>query len=286
MNNKVPLIIDADPAIGYVGRDVDDGLAMLAMLTDPLVDVLGVTVNFGNVSLSRAVYKAKEVLARAGRSDVPVFAGARDRFALDRSTDASAFLIDASLRYKDELQILAIGPLTNLATASISYGFWGRIHSLMVLGGALSAPASFTQLAGFEFNLRQDLAAARRVFASAERMTVFPMEPCRTVTLGWPMLRRMMRAKEPTRWAARQSILWEMLSPIVWASNGFHPWDVLAAAALTTPEIVTSAKRQVALGHRGELLVNSLHGREMQVVENVDAAAFWRYFVERLSVPD
>jgi purine nucleosidase len=281
--NKTPLLIDADPAIGYWGRDVDDGLAILALLADPRVEVLGVTVTFGNVSLSRGLYKAKELLRRAGREDVPVLAGARDRFALDKETEASSFLVDASLRYREQLQVLAIGPLTNIATAAVSYGFFSRLRSLMVLGGTLSAPASWTQQAGFEFNLRQDLAAARRVFLHGERMTIFPMEPCRTVSLGWPMLLRMLRSQGATRWAAQQSILWEALSPLLWASCGFHPWDVLAGAALVEPDLFTITERPTSLGHRGELLDA---GRSMKVVERVDVDAFWSYFARTLGIPE
>lgn len=278
MHERIPVVIDTDPGIGYLGRDVDDGLAILALLNDPLVEVLGLTVTFGNVSLPRGVRKAKEILKEAGRLDIPVLVGAAGRASLDQPTEASDFLIEMSRRYPGRLQVLAIGPVTNIATAACSYGFFARLASLVVLGGALSAPASFTQQAGFEFNLRQDMEAARRVFSYGERLTVFPMEPCREVRLGLGALYKMYQSKGAFSWAAKQSLLWEALSPLLWASWGFHPWDVLAALLLTAPWAFTVNERKVSLGARAELRLDSFYGRSMKVVEGVDVARFWQKF--------
>ena len=275
---KIPLVIDTDPGIGYLGRDVDDGLAILAMLLDPRIEVVGLTVTFGNVSLPKALRKAKELLARAGRSDIPVLSGASSRFDLDQKTEASEFLVRASHQYEGQLLVLAIGPVTNVATAAISYGFWQRLHSIIVLGGTLLAPQSWTQQQGFDFNLRQDMAAARRVFLEAERLTVFPMEPCRSVSLGWSKLYQMYQRRGVIGWAAKHSILWEFLSPLLWRSFGFHPWDVLAALVLTAPEAFTVIDREVVLGARGELRREAPRGRRMKIIEEVNAPLFWRAF--------
>jgi inosine-uridine nucleoside N-ribohydrolase len=67
-----------------------------------------------------------------------------------------------------------------------------------------------------------------------------------------------------------------LLSPLLWRSFGFHPWDVLAALLLTAPEAFTVQEREVALGSRGELL--SGRGRRMQVVEEVNPLLFWSKF--------
>src|SRR5262249_35109029 len=111
----IPVVIDTDPAIGYAGRDVDDGLAILALLADPAVEVLGLTITFGNVSLQRGVRKAREIVARAGRKDLPVLAGAQGPFDLDRDTEATAFLREVARQRPGEVRVLAIGPVTNVA---------------------------------------------------------------------------------------------------------------------------------------------------------------------------
>jgi purine nucleosidase len=248
------------------------------MLFDPNIEVVGLTVTFGNVSLPKALHKAKELLARAGRSNIPVLAGASSHLDLDKETEASAFLVQASHQYEGQLRVLAIGPVTNVATAALSSGFWQRLHSIIVLGGTLQASQSWIQQQGFDFNLRQDMAAARRVFLEAERLTVFPMEPCRAVSLGWSKLYQMYQRRGVTAWAAKHSIIWQLLSPLLWRSFGFHPWDVLAALVLTAPEAFTMREREVVLGARGELQMQAPGGRCMKVIEEVNAPLFWREF--------
>src|SRR5918997_583247 len=65
----VPLVIDTDPGI-------DDALALLLALASPEVDLRLVTTVHGNVELDRTTENALRVLHLAGRSDVPVAAGA------------------------------------------------------------------------------------------------------------------------------------------------------------------------------------------------------------------
>jgi len=67
----VPLVIDTDPGI-------DDALAILLALASPEVDLKLVTTVHGNVELARTTDNALRVLHLAGRSDVPVAAGAHD----------------------------------------------------------------------------------------------------------------------------------------------------------------------------------------------------------------
>src|SRR3954454_15630121 len=65
-----PLVIDTDPGI-------DDALAILLALASPEVDLRLVTTVHGNVELEQTTENALRVLHLAGRSDVPVAAGAR-----------------------------------------------------------------------------------------------------------------------------------------------------------------------------------------------------------------
>ena len=66
-----PLVIDTDPGI-------DDALAILLALASPEVDLRLVTTVHGNVELPQTTDNALRVLHLAGRSDVPVAAGAAE----------------------------------------------------------------------------------------------------------------------------------------------------------------------------------------------------------------
>ena len=66
---STPIILDCDP--GH-----DDAIALLLALASPEVDVLGVTTVHGNQTLEKTTANALRVLDLAGRTGVPVAAGA------------------------------------------------------------------------------------------------------------------------------------------------------------------------------------------------------------------
>ena len=65
----IPVLIDCDPG-------QDDALALVLALGSPELDVIGVTAVAGNQTLDKTTLNALRVLELAGRSDIPVAAGA------------------------------------------------------------------------------------------------------------------------------------------------------------------------------------------------------------------
>lgn len=131
---KRKIIIDTDSG-------ADDAVALIIAAKDKNVDLLGVTVSEGNVTLKQAVDNALMTLEIAG-SDAPVYAGAdttytgkrREVFSVFGSdgmgdqdlihptrtaADGNAvdFIIDTVKANPDEVEIIAVGPATNLALA-------------------------------------------------------------------------------------------------------------------------------------------------------------------------
>ena len=64
-----PLVHDCDPG-------TDDAVALLLALNSPELDLLAVTTTHGNVSLPDTTSNALELLGFAGRTEIPVYAGA------------------------------------------------------------------------------------------------------------------------------------------------------------------------------------------------------------------
>ena len=131
---KRKIIIDTDTA-------GDDAVAMIIAAKTENVDILGVTVSAGNVELEQAVRNALMTLEIAG-CDAPVYKGAsasytgkkRETFSVygkdgmgdndlihptRKAEDKSAvdFIIDTVKADPDEVEIVALGPVTNLALA-------------------------------------------------------------------------------------------------------------------------------------------------------------------------
>lgn len=272
-----PWVLDTDPAIGYLGRDVDDAYALFAMLAEPSISLEAVTVVFGNTSQPKAHAKAQELLQRLQKTEIPVYAGAHGPRNLGIQTPASRALQEAARRHAGDLCVLAIGPMTNVATAAQDPDFLPALKQLVLLGGTLSAPSRHTQRQGFEFNFRQDLPAARALL-KAPRLTIFPMEVCRQLQVGPSAWKQLYQRGGEARWLATQSLLWALLSPFVWGSIGFHPWDILPALSIGSPDPFVYEEQCITIGPSGELLEDPTQGANAKIAVSVDKVMFWERF--------
>lgn len=83
-------------------------------------------------------------------------------------------LYEALCRYGDDLEILAIGPLTNIAIALAKYpDFAQRLKRLIIMGGAAKG-GNYTPAA--EFNIYVDPEAAEKVFMSGIPIFMFGLD--------------------------------------------------------------------------------------------------------------
>jgi len=237
------VLVDTDPAIGVSLRDVDDALAIMYLLARPdAIDVLGITPVFGNAALATTARKTHEVLRAAGRDDVAVRPGASGKGHLGKPTPASRLLIETVCSRPGEVTVLAIGPLTNLATAMVlDAGFARDVRSVVVMGGSLDAGMGVPFLSPLEFNFLKDARAADIVLSAPCEKVVVTADLCQQVVFG----RRELEALQgmhsyQASWLARRIGPWLALNnllPLVPWRGGFVPWDVIAAVWLRRPEL-------------------------------------------------
>ena len=236
------VIIDTGPAIGCPFHDVDDALAMLYLLALPgEFEVLGVTPVGGNAPLRKTVPKAREVLAIAGRKDIPVYPGAKRASEIGRPTEAGRFLAEAVRESPGEVTVLAIGPLTNIATAGLrDPDFFNHVGRIVVMGGALQAGYGVPLVSPLEFNFWKDTAAAAAVLAAECEKVIVTMDLCLQVVFSRRELDALhsMRPR-PAYWLASKIEPWYRFNramPVPW-KGGFVPWDVIAAVYLRRPDL-------------------------------------------------
>ena len=183
-----PVLIDTDGG-------VDDAAALWWALTDPGLDVVAVTVVWGNVPVDTAVVSVARVLAAAGRSDIPIAAGEAAPFGpapvlrpatfihgddgLGNTTaglpvpemnllpePAAVTLRRLCLAHPGRLSVVSLGPLSNLAVAIDQDPDWAAsVRDLVVMGG--SARAGGNALPSAEANIGHDPLAAARVVEAA-----------------------------------------------------------------------------------------------------------------------
>lgn len=190
------LILDTDGG-------VDDAQALMMLIAHGRAPV-AVTTVFGNVSLDLATDNILATLATAGVS-IPVHKGA-DRPLVQpvidatdihgedglggaprpakvdapASDDAVSFLRDTfrgAAQKSQKIDILMIGPLTNLALAlRTEPAIIEGIGQLTVMGATVYGRGNVTPAA--EFNIFADPEAAEIVFSAEIETVVIPWEPC------------------------------------------------------------------------------------------------------------
>ena len=212
------VIIDTDPG-------VDDALALLLAMRSPELKIEAITAVAGNVPLDLTLPNALRMVEIAGRTDIPVAAGARAPLVRRLVTAAyahgenglggavfpepktkpvaepAAALIRQIIRkFPGELTLLTIGPLTNIATAlNADPELAGMVRSLVMMGGSLSG-GNITPAA--EFNVYVDPEAARIVFQSGIPVTMVGLDVTRKTSLTEDHVRQLQAGQNPVSQAA------------------------------------------------------------------------------------
>lgn len=188
---------------------IDDALALGQLLSQPHVDLVGVSTVSGNTSAEQAARNTLGLLDLAGRGEIPVAVGeqnpAGDRFtaraaevhgrngigdvdlppphAVPSPLSGAELILESASRHDGELRLVAIGPLTNLARAlELDPELPGRIARLTIMGGAVWCPGNITEAA--EANIFYDPEAADAVFAANWPITLVPLDVTRHHTFG------------------------------------------------------------------------------------------------------
>lgn len=212
------VIIDTDPG-------VDDALALLLALRSPELKIEAITPVAGNVPLDLTLPNALRMVEIAGRTDIPVAAGARgpllrrlvtatyahgenglggaifpEPTTKPVGTPASELIRQIVRKYPGEVTLIPIGPLTNIATALNSDPeLASMVRGLTMMGGSLSG-GNITPAA--EFNVYVDPEAARIVFQSGIPITMVGLDVTRRTSLTEDHVRTLEAAQNPVSQAA------------------------------------------------------------------------------------
>lgn len=305
-----PVILDADPG-------VDDALAVMLALGSPELEVLGVCTVSGNVPLDIGTGNALKVLALLGRNDVAVYPGAGGplrREAVyathvhgpgglgdsalplpDRSPsgDAVSFMIETLSARPEEVTLIAVGPLTNLALAEArAPGVLKKAREVCVMGGAVEKPGNVTPVA--EFNFYADPEAARQVVRSGASITLTPLDVTHRVALAASHLAGMPAtpAGRFVRGAVRPAM---ELAMRLQAGRRFFLHDPLAVGLAIDPSLFRFetvfadvetegdlTAGQVVVDRRSFVKDGNREGLPVRCALDVDADRFLALFLSRI----
>lgn len=279
------VIIDADPAIGVRFKDVDDGLMLIMALNSPEIEVLGITTTFGNGSEEVSYQKALEIIEVTGSHTVPVLRGADVGEPKWKETEASRFIIDTVKQYPGEVTILAVGPVTNVATALQHAPEIGpMIQEVISMGGNVSSADVANTQCYTDLSYGSDIDAAAVFFQSVPNLTVISIQTSERFFVSPRRYDRLITETEYADYLAQTTRFWYWLQRRV-----FIVWDLVALACLINPEWfepVDASINYVITATRDPRIVQPLEPGERARVNipefRGDPREFWDWTFSRL----
>ncbi len=233
--------MDTDTAIGVPGADVDDGLALIQAFHSPELCVRGVSSVFGNAPLDKTHPIACEVVRRFGPAGLSVQAGAASAQELGRE-NAAVRAIAAALRERP-LSLLALGPVTNVASVvRLHPDLAPRIRCIAMVAARRPGQhflSNKSQKTPFpDMNFESDPDAMQVLLSSRIELVFAPWEVSSHVWITRADLEDLETRSESAAYIARESRAWLEVWEREMGAPGFNPFDTLAIAWLTHPELI------------------------------------------------
>lgn len=195
------IIIDCDPGI-------DDSLALILALKSKELNIVGITICAGNVSVEIGAINAHRILKLLNREEIPIYIG--DNFPIKRTLitaqdthgndglgdvyppikycsktikiGAANFIIK-TLKENNDISIIALGPLTNLAkVVNLDKYILKKAKRIISIGGAFRTNGNCSQVA--EFNYWVDPDSVNIVFNNIDKeIELIPLDVTRKILL-------------------------------------------------------------------------------------------------------
>lgn len=266
--SRIPVWIDCDTG-------VDDAAALLTAHRLDALEIVGISTVAGNVALDRTTRNTLKVCELMG-ADYPVFPGAERPWRRPYE-DASKFhgadglggaalpepkraaqeeaawdaLFRAAEAYAGRLEVVTIGPLTNLATALVKYPQLAkRIRRILMMGGA-AVGGNRTPCA--EFNIYADPDAAQAVFRSGIPIVMCGLDVTHQAYLTAEEIEALTRQETAVTRFFLASTRRALELNLAAGQPGLCLHDVCPLLYLARPELFEGRQAGVYVETRGEL---------------------------------
>ncbi|HEX7068496.1 MAG TPA: nucleoside hydrolase [Candidatus Limnocylindria bacterium] len=301
------VVLDCDP--GH-----DDAMAILLAAASPALELLAITTVAGNQTLDKVTLNARRVCSVAGITDVPIAAGCdrpirREQVVAGDIHGASGLdgvdwgeptvgldprhgvdvIVEAA--EAGPLTLIAVGPLTNVATAlERAPHIAANLERISIMGGAIGLG---NRTPSAEFNIYVDPEAAAAVFASGVPITLLPLEATHRALATDEVLERIAALGSPV--AAMSIALMRFFAETYERVFGFDApavHDPCAVAAVIEPSIITTRHVNVMIdtssGIGAGRTACDIHGvtgnpENADVAIDLDARAFWDLMIQALA---
>lgn len=263
-----PVWLDTDPGF-------DDWLSMLMLAADARVQWVGTSVVAGNAPLHVTLANALRIRQHYGLR-TPIYRGCAapmtarletaqqvlgeqgmrtrgaplpDASEPPESGDAVQALLHALRASAEPMTVVAIGPLTNLATAlARDPGAVSRIGEILLMGGSTDR-GNHTPAA--EFNIYADPEAADLVFNSGVPLRMFGLNVCRQVLIDQSHVQQVQAwPGQRAQWLAGYLDAYQRIR----SADGSNPmplYDPVVTAWLAAPDLFEFSAARVDIELQG-----------------------------------
>lgn len=233
--------LDTDIMIGMkdkTPREVDDAIALLMALEHPdKIELVGIsTITYANYGYE-VTQKLLAWYNKTGRT-IPVFRGSDTAKDVGTENDATRAMANALRREK--MPILAIGPVTNVATMVKNHPeLIPQIEEVIVCAGrtpGLPFRPGLEKLAVGDYNFEMDPESFRILFDAGINMVLSGYECSVHTFLGKTDIDFLNNATPADQWVYDQLRPWQEFNKTLFGVDGFVPWDTTPLGYLTHPD--------------------------------------------------
>lgn len=303
---RIPIVIDVDTGM-------DDAICITcALLYQDLLDIRAFTAVNGNVSLDKTARNTLNLVRYLG-SDHPVSRGAARPLIRDPhpaiSHGPSGFgdvtlpeaeqifdprpadevLWQEAVRAEGRLNILAVGPLTNLALAIQRHpDIVPLIDRVTIMGGGLVG-GNMTMTS--EFNIYQDPEAAKIVFDSGVKLFMVGLDVTLKPKLPDYVVEAVGRMQSPHGDVVSRIFDFMRRRKVEYGGDDPNLHDVIALAALVANGILRFERYYMTVETEGSITrgmtvadFNHVENRPANVsaAVDIDVDAFWKWFLKTM----
>lgn len=316
---RLQIILDTDPG----GDDIFALLWLLSLVKQNVTDLIAVTTAKGNVAEQRTFTNASQVLSLMGKPSIALGRGVVNQSDLEGDAShihgsdgmgnlaiilpaathdfrtapfSDDLIIDRLNANPGEITLVAIAPLTNLASAEAkSPGVLKKARELVIMGGAFDRSGNITAQA--EFNIWFNPEAAETVFASREDIVVLPLDITTRLRFTPQMAMAVTQATSDPQLAQFLSSLCDFMVSTALGYRetegvpAFLVHDAAAIAYLFYPEVFSFRRGEVQIETqgkwtRGKTMINDRPFAQARsnawIAVQVDERIFFTHFLADL----
>jgi len=269
------------------------GLSTVRGLTSPLIGKRNLKQITRYLNLSLPIYSGSNTaLSKLGQkaafpkqniTNSSRLAFLKDLFANKKisQSEKSYNFFKSIIQENQKVDILCLGPLTNIARAIYKYKsrFTQKVNRLVIMGGAVYSPGNVLPQRKSEYNFYLDPKAAKVVLSSGINILLIPTDATRLVPTTTEIAQKIRKAqpKSETGILIQKTLLAN--------NNDFrYFYDPLAASILLDPSIVKTAQTvNIKVTSTGQTLPTIVSKSPIKVVVDIKPLKFYNMLLACLN---